>query len=101
VNHVSTKMEFWNRSGGRDHIFVAAHDYGACFHSLVSGSASAHLESFGSYSSCRLLVNFCYLERNYVPMFMRSPLNATRKVSLVIVENYRLKPCSVLVNAGN
>ena len=36
VNHVSTKMEFWNRSRGRDHVFVAAHDYGACFHSLVS-----------------------------------------------------------------
>lgn len=35
VNHVSTKMEFWNRSWGRDHIFVAAHDYGACFHTLV------------------------------------------------------------------
>lgn len=35
VNFVSTRMEFWNRSEGRDHIFVAAHDYGACFHSLV------------------------------------------------------------------
>lgn len=35
VNFVSTRMEFWNRSEGRDHVFVAAHDYGACFHSLV------------------------------------------------------------------
>lgn len=35
VKYVSTKMEFWNRNGGRDHIFVAAHDYGACFHTLV------------------------------------------------------------------
>lgn len=41
VNHVSTKMEFWNRSSGRDHIFVAAHDYGACFHSLET-EAIAH-----------------------------------------------------------
>lgn len=35
VSFVSTRMEFWNRSEGRDHVFVAAHDYGACFHSLV------------------------------------------------------------------
>lgn len=35
VNYVSVNMEFWNRNGGRDHIFVAAHDYGACFHTLV------------------------------------------------------------------
>ncbi|KAG0629868.1 hypothetical protein M758_1G135500 [Ceratodon purpureus] len=41
VNHVSTEMEFWNRSGGRDHVFVAAHDYGACFHSLET-EAIAH-----------------------------------------------------------
>jgi hypothetical protein len=41
VKHVSTKMEFWNRNGGRDHIFIAAHDYGACFHTLES-QAIAH-----------------------------------------------------------
>lgn len=41
VNHVSTRMEFWNRSGGRDHIFVASHDYGACFHTLET-EAIAH-----------------------------------------------------------
>lgn len=41
VNHVSSMMEFWNRSGGKDHVFVAAHDFGACFHSLES-EAIAH-----------------------------------------------------------
>ncbi|XP_024365732.1 probable glucuronoxylan glucuronosyltransferase F8H [Physcomitrium patens] len=34
VNHVSTKMEFWNRSGGRDQIFAASQDNSVCFHTL-------------------------------------------------------------------
>ncbi|QCE09382.1 probable glucuronoxylan glucuronosyltransferase IRX7 isoform X2 [Vigna unguiculata] len=34
VNLVSTEYPFWNRSKGRDHVFVASHDFGACFHSL-------------------------------------------------------------------
>ncbi|ESW22141.1 hypothetical protein PHAVU_005G130800 [Phaseolus vulgaris] len=34
VNLVSTAYPFWNRSNGRDHVFVASHDFGSCFHSL-------------------------------------------------------------------
>nr|XP_010918601.1 probable glucuronosyltransferase Os03g0107900 [Elaeis guineensis] len=34
VELVSSQLPFWNRSGGRDHIFVASHDYGACFHAM-------------------------------------------------------------------
>jgi len=36
VELVSTEYPFWNRSGGSDHVFVASHDFGACFHTLVS-----------------------------------------------------------------
>lgn len=46
VNHVSTKMEFWNRSWGRDHIFVAAHDYGACFHTLETQAIAQGIPQF-------------------------------------------------------
>lgn len=34
VQLISTQMPFWNRSQGSDHIFVASHDYGACFHAM-------------------------------------------------------------------
>ena len=35
VKLVSHDLPFWNRSKGEDHIFVATHDYGACFHTMV------------------------------------------------------------------
>lgn len=35
VSLVSSAMPYWNRSKGSDHIFVATHDFGACFHSMV------------------------------------------------------------------
>ncbi|KAL2331994.1 hypothetical protein Fmac_019575 [Flemingia macrophylla] len=34
VNLVSTDYPFWNRTRGSDHVFVASHDFGACFHTL-------------------------------------------------------------------
>ncbi|XP_022949456.1 probable glucuronoxylan glucuronosyltransferase IRX7 isoform X1 [Cucurbita moschata] len=34
VAAISREFPFWNRSGGADHIFVASHDYGACFHAM-------------------------------------------------------------------
>lgn len=35
VQLVSTEYPFWNRSRGSDHVFVASHDFGACFHTMV------------------------------------------------------------------
>lgn len=35
VHVISGQYPFWNRSGGSDHVFVASHDYGACFHAMV------------------------------------------------------------------
>ena len=35
VKLVSRHMPYWNRSLGKDHVFVATHDYGACFHTMV------------------------------------------------------------------
>ncbi|KAE8700814.1 putative glucuronoxylan glucuronosyltransferase IRX7 [Hibiscus syriacus] len=34
IQHISSDYPFWNRSHGSDHIFVASHDYGACFHAM-------------------------------------------------------------------
>ncbi|KAG8371278.1 hypothetical protein BUALT_Bualt13G0070900 [Buddleja alternifolia] len=34
INHVSLQLPFWNRSNGADHVFVASHDFGSCFHTL-------------------------------------------------------------------
>ncbi|MED6175667.1 putative glucuronoxylan glucuronosyltransferase irx7 [Stylosanthes scabra] len=34
VKLISDRFPFWNRSQGRDHVFVASHDFGSCFHTL-------------------------------------------------------------------
>ncbi|GFP79699.1 probable glucuronoxylan glucuronosyltransferase irx7 [Phtheirospermum japonicum] len=34
VQHISSQLPFWNRSLGSDHIFVASHDFGSCFHTM-------------------------------------------------------------------
>lgn len=35
VQLVSSEYPFWNRSRGSDHVFVASHDFGSCFHTMV------------------------------------------------------------------
>ncbi|KAG8073090.1 hypothetical protein GUJ93_ZPchr0006g44844 [Zizania palustris] len=34
VELVRRQMPYWNRSEGADHVFVASHDFGACFHPM-------------------------------------------------------------------
>lgn len=34
VDLVSSSYPFWNFSRGADHVFVASHDFGSCFHTL-------------------------------------------------------------------
>lgn len=36
VELISSELPFWKRSNGSDHVFVASHDYGACFHAMVT-----------------------------------------------------------------
>lgn len=36
VDLLSVRYPFWNRTQGSDHVFVASHDFGACFHAMVS-----------------------------------------------------------------
>lgn len=36
IELISSEYPFWNRSRGSDHVFVASHDYGACFHAMVN-----------------------------------------------------------------
>lgn len=36
VELISSELPYWNRSKGADHVFVASHDYGACFHAMVN-----------------------------------------------------------------
>ncbi|KAJ9178054.1 hypothetical protein P3X46_009970 [Hevea brasiliensis] len=34
VQLISASFPFWNSSQGADHVFVASHDFGSCFHTL-------------------------------------------------------------------
>ncbi|GAV66465.1 Exostosin domain-containing protein [Cephalotus follicularis] len=34
IHLISTHYPFWNRTRGFDHVFVASHDYGSCFHTM-------------------------------------------------------------------
>ncbi|KAL7173757.1 hypothetical protein ACSBR2_033085 [Camellia fascicularis] len=34
VQLISWELPFWNRSRGSDHVFVASHDFGSCFHTM-------------------------------------------------------------------
>uniref|UniRef100_A0A1J3GY65 Putative glucuronoxylan glucuronosyltransferase F8H n=1 Tax=Noccaea caerulescens TaxID=107243 RepID=A0A1J3GY65_NOCCA len=34
VDFISDQHPFWNRTQGSDHVFVASHDFGACFHAM-------------------------------------------------------------------
>ncbi|KAL7202066.1 hypothetical protein ACSBR1_033693 [Camellia fascicularis] len=34
VQLISSELPFWNRSRGSDHVFVASHDFGSCFHTM-------------------------------------------------------------------
>ncbi|XP_044481723.1 probable glucuronoxylan glucuronosyltransferase IRX7 [Mangifera indica] len=34
IHFISSHYPFWNRTQGFDHVFVASHDYGACFHTM-------------------------------------------------------------------
>ncbi|XP_050213954.1 probable glucuronoxylan glucuronosyltransferase IRX7 [Mercurialis annua] len=46
VDFVSVKFPFWNRSEGADHVFVAAHDFGACFHTLEDRAVEDGIPEF-------------------------------------------------------
>lgn len=46
IQLVSTQMPFWNRSQGSDHVFVASHDYGACFHAMEDRAKAEGVPEF-------------------------------------------------------
>ncbi|XP_042505370.1 probable glucuronoxylan glucuronosyltransferase IRX7 [Macadamia integrifolia] len=46
VRLISSKLPFWNRSGGADHVFVASHDYGACFHAMEDEAIADGIPEF-------------------------------------------------------
>ncbi|XP_068646030.1 probable glucuronoxylan glucuronosyltransferase IRX7 [Aristolochia californica] len=46
VQLLSTELPFWNRSRGADHVFVATHDFGACFHTLEDVAVADGIPSF-------------------------------------------------------
>ena len=38
IELVSAQYPFWNRTSGSDHVFTATHDFGCCFHTMVSSN---------------------------------------------------------------
>ncbi|KAG9146489.1 hypothetical protein Leryth_011757 [Lithospermum erythrorhizon] len=46
VHIISSEFPFWNRSHGSDHIFVASHDYGACFHAMEDRAKADGIPEF-------------------------------------------------------
>lgn len=46
VELISSEFPFWNRSNGSDHVFVASHDFGACFHSMENKAIADGIPEF-------------------------------------------------------
>ncbi|KAK1261214.1 putative glucuronoxylan glucuronosyltransferase F8H [Acorus gramineus] len=46
VHRISSEMPFWNRTRGSDHVFVASHDYGACFHAMEDVAVAEGVPEF-------------------------------------------------------
>ncbi|EFJ23971.1 glycosyltransferase-like protein [Selaginella moellendorffii] len=46
VGLVSRNMPFWDRHQGRDHVFVATHDFGACFHAMEDLAVTMGIPQF-------------------------------------------------------
>ncbi|KAI3511832.1 hypothetical protein L1887_18992 [Cichorium endivia] len=46
VELISSELPFWNRSNGSDHVFVASHDYGACFHAMEDRAVANGIPDF-------------------------------------------------------
>lgn len=72
IDHISSQLPFWNRSLGSDHVFVASHDYGACFHAMVcqKGVPSFHsLQILPTFSaSVPLLYFFFFFGERKMPL---------------------------------
>ncbi|XP_024985962.1 probable glucuronoxylan glucuronosyltransferase IRX7 [Cynara cardunculus var. scolymus] len=46
VDFISSELPFWKRSNGSDHVFVASHDYGACFHAMEDRAVADGIPEF-------------------------------------------------------
>lgn len=46
VDLISNELPFWKRSNGSDHVFVASHDYGACFHAMEDRAVADGIPEF-------------------------------------------------------
>ncbi|KAI3793777.1 hypothetical protein L1987_36399 [Smallanthus sonchifolius] len=46
VDLISSEFPFWNRRNGSDHVFVASHDYGACFHAMEDRAVAEGIPEF-------------------------------------------------------
>lgn len=82
---VSSEHPFWNRSGGSDHVFVASHDYGACFHAMVGTELNLlHQQNQNNFSfSTFPLITSTFL------LFLEGGQSSSRWDSRFLKELYR------------
>ncbi|XP_020094022.1 probable glucuronosyltransferase Os03g0107900 [Ananas comosus] len=50
VRLLSSRFPFWNLSRGRDHLFVASHDFAACFHPMEDVAVADGIPDFLRHS---------------------------------------------------
>lgn len=95
IAHISSSFPFWNRTLGKDHIFVASHDYGACFHAMEDVAIadgipeflrrSILLQTFGMTSPHRCQQAEHVLIPPYIrPEILRSPSPDTAKRDIFV-----------------
>ncbi|XP_071719177.1 probable glucuronoxylan glucuronosyltransferase F8H [Rutidosis leptorrhynchoides] len=111
IDVISSELPFWRRSNGSDHVFVASHDYGACFHAMEDRAVANGIPEFMKNSI--ILQTFGVKHRHrcqdvehvVIPPYvspekvwstlMKSPVNARRDIFVFFRGKMEIHPKNV------